>query len=330
MNAANSSTYPIRCGASAICALLFLLAVCGGCSKNNNPSGPESNVTVEVDQTLSAAPNTFDVFRPNDADKAVVFLHGGGNTKHHFEYQLGLKGTDDTNYHDIHGQILVDNKAIAVFPQAQATEEAPNAYVWNNYVEDNGHDDKRFLRDLVSYISAHYDVHTFYLAGHSSGGIMASRMWCEEPELFEAFISISGPASAHFLAPETPCAPAQVKSFLMIIGANDLIIRDQDWEAQIWTMSPIIELSPFVVNPNVIGERYFLPIRVTRACDAAVAPGEADAVTAGHLTTWSYCENTIPQQLVRIEFGGHSIESLEAASGSTMLEFVFDFINSSK
>ncbi len=326
----NSFTVPVNPRRYAFCALVFLLTISGGCAGEDDVAPDHgSKIVVEPNKTLSTAPHTFDVYRAVGADKAIVFLHGGGNTKSYFAYQLGLKSTpDDSSYDDINGQILLDNKAIAVFPQAQAPEAYPRAKVWNNYVEDSGQDDMQFIRDLVSFIAAHYDVSKFYLVGHSSGGVMTSRIWCEAPELFDAYVSIAGPASAHFLAPETPCSPTKVKPYLKIIGAQDGVWQNGDWEAQIWTLAPILELVPTLVEPDGIGERYFLPNMVSLRCGEAVRAGDADAVTDGTITTWSFCDSSI--ELVRIEAGGHAIESLEGASGYSMMKFVFDFINGTK
>ena len=313
-----------------LCALAVFLTICGGCSGGSSNGSAElktPEIIVEPNQTLFTAPHGFDIYRATNADKAIVFLHSGGGSKHGFAYLLGFKGSpDDSNYDLVNEQILLDNRAIAVFPQGQAIDAAPNSQTWNNYVMDSGQDDMQFLRDLVSFISTQYDVSTFYIVGHSMGGVMVNRIWCEVPDLFEAYISIAGPASEHFLTPETSCSPIQVKPYLGIVGTDDNVLQnDDDWEAQTWTINPLIGSGPAFVDPILIGERYFLPTRVTQRCGETVEAGDADAITDGEVTTWSFCNNSI--KLMRVEFAGHSLKSLESVSGYDMLEFVFDFIN---
>jgi len=322
-----SLTLPARYRDYVFCALAFLLTISGGCGGGDKGDTPDhgSEIIVEPNQQLSTAPHRFDIYRAVGADKAIVFLHGGGGTKEYSAYQLGLKRTpDDSNYDVVNEQILLDNNAIVVFPQGQAITDASTT-TWSNYAMVSGQDDMQFIRDLVSYIATQYNVSKIYIVGHSMGGVMVNRIWCEAPELFDAFVSISGPPSVHFLDAETPCSPTQVRPFLSMVGAQDEVLQNDDWEAQTWTIDPLLTQGPAFVNPVLAGERYFLPTRVTRRCDGTVQPGDADAITEGTLTTWSFCDNSI--RLIRIESAGHSLESLEDASGFSMMELAIDFIN---
>jgi predicted esterase len=310
----------------AVCALAFLLAISGGCGKDSNPNTVVSGVIVEPNQKLSTAPHLFDVYRAEDADKAIVFLHGGAGTNYFFAYQLGLKRDPvGSNYAVADGRVLVDNKAIAVFPQGQAIAAAPVSYTWNNYVMDSGQDDMQFIRDLVSHIAARYNVTKFYVVGHSNGAMMINRIWCEEPGLFDAYVSIAGPPSVHFSDGQTPCSPTTVKPILNIVGAQDDVLQNADWEAQVWTINPVLAASPSFVDPDLIGERYFFPTRVTLRCGGTVQAGDADAVSDGATATWTFCNGSI--RLIRIESAEHSVESLESASGFSLLDLVFDFIS---
>jgi poly(3-hydroxybutyrate) depolymerase len=303
--------------------LVCLLAFSGGCGDGGHDPNPE--IVVEPNLTLPAAPHEFDVYRAAGADKAVVFLHGGGGTKESSAHELGLKRDPGASNYDVaNRRILLDNKAIAVFPQGRAVEAAPLSFTWDNYVMDSGQNDMRFIRALAEHVVAQYDVARICIAGHSNGGIMVNRVWCEAPELFDAFVSIAGPPSERFLDAETPCFPTETKPFLAIVGSRDGVLRNEDWEARTWTINPLLTDSPAFVNPVLIGERYFLSTRVTLRCDDTVGPGDADAVTEGAVTTWSFCDDAI--RLVRIESAGHTLESLEGTSGLGMLEMVFDFM----
>jgi poly(3-hydroxybutyrate) depolymerase len=327
MNYGQFLALPARRRNYAVFTMAILLAVSGGCAKEKvDTPVPKSEIIVEPNQRLSTAPHRFDVYRPEDADKAVVFLHGGGGSRQNFAHALGLKRDASlTSYAVANEQVLIDNHTIAVFPQGQSIATAPSAYTWNNYVMDSGQDDVKFIRDLVAFIAAQYNVSKMYLVGHSSGGMMVSRVWCEAPELFDACISIAGPPSEHFLDNQTPCSPAAAIPFLNIVGAKDDVLQNDDWEAQTWIIDPVLAASPAFVNPNVIGMRFFLPTMVTRRCGETVQAGDADAVKNGTLATWSFCGDSI--RLIRVESAGHSLESLEAESGSSMVDLVYNFIS---
>lgn len=318
-----------------VCALMFLLTIFGGCAGGSPDSSPEPEpprIVVEANQTLSSGQGqverSVDIYRATNADKAIVFLHGGAGNKHIFAYNIGINLSDvDSNYDAVNEQILLDNHAIAVFPQGKSIAEAPGAYTWNNYVMDSGEDDIQFLRDLVNFISTRYHVSKFYIVGHSNGGMMVNRTWCEAPELFDAYISIAGPPSEHFLS--TPCSPpAEVKPYMGIVGSLDDVLQNTGkWEEQTWTIKPAIVLGayPAFVNSVLIGERYFLPYRVNLRCGETVHDGDTDAIVDGNITTWSFCNNSV--KLMRVEDGEHSMQSMEIASGHSMLDIVLDFIN---
>jgi poly(3-hydroxybutyrate) depolymerase len=186
-------------------ALLFVLVI-SGCRL-------QSGVVVETDQKLASAPHRFDVYRAPGAQVAVVFLHGGGGTKKQFAQQL--QGDDWE-------RLLIDNKALAVFPQGQAIAAAPRATTWSNHVMTSGVDDVAFLRDLVRHIAHRYGVSRFYLAGHSNGGMMAGRVFYELPALFEGYVMISGPPSARYLGLAGPMP----RPVLCVVGDADAVLQN--------------------------------------------------------------------------------------------------------
>lgn len=290
---------------------------------SNTNTIPQPTVIVESNQHLATAPHAFDVFRASDADTVIVFLHGGGGTKEAVEYALGLKTTPDTGSYDVANKdILLNNKIIAVFPQGQAYRRNATT-TWSNYVMTSGQDDKQFLTDLVSYVKSQYHVSHIILSGHSNGGMMTSRVWCESPQLFDTYVAFAGPPSEHFLNAATPCAPTSPKPFLSMVGSADMVLRDSDWEAQTWTINPLLTAGSSFIDPVLIGERAFLPTKVSRRCGATVGAGESDATRQGVRTTWSYCNGSI--KLVRLEGSGHSMDSIQSTSGSNMLQMAIDF-----
>jgi len=297
----------------------------GGSITTTAPDQP--TVVVASNLTLDTAPNSFDIYRASNADKAVIFLHGGGGTKHNFAYALGINlSKSGFDYSHVNGQALIDNKVLAVFPQGEAIAEEPKAYTWDNYVMTSGGDDMQFMSDLVDFINAQYKITRFFIVGHSNGGMMVNRIWCETPEIFDAYIAISGPPSEHFLDPAI-CSPVVVRPYMGIVGSDDMVLQDiGHWEDRTWTIDPqVVSVSPKAfVDPVIIGERYFLQDRVTAKCSGIVDVGDVDAAVDGSTTMWFFCNDSI--QLVRVDSAGHSIGSLESVSGSTMLDMIFEFI----
>ena len=312
-------------------ALLSVFIICG-CGSNSvalpQPSkGTEQEaprVIVEAYQSLPTG--SFDIYRATNADKAVVFLHGAMGTSHSFAFQVGLIGSfDEGDYSGVDEQVILDNRAVAVFPQGLAVAAVPQATTWDNHVMISGRDDVQFLRDLVAYISGKYQITKFYLVGHSNGGMMVNRVWCEAPDLFDAYVAIAGSPSEHYLLPGT-CTPAEVRPYLGIVGSADAVLQvPGHWGDQTWTINPGLVNPAAFVDPVLIGERYFLDKRVEiMACGEAVGDGDADSVTDGAVTTWSYCNNSI--KLVRVEAAFHTFSSLETIAGRSMLDFAFAFL----
>ncbi len=214
-------------------SVFLIMCGCSSESKSENVVGATAGVIVEPDQTLPTAPQGFDIYRATNANKAIIFLHGGGADKHHAAYQFGINLNDvDADYSAVNEEVLLANRALAVFPQGQAIPAAPEAYTWNNYVTDSGQDDMAFIRELVASISSRYNITRFYIVGHSTGGMMVNRIWCEAPELFDGYIAIGGPPSQRFLEPSTQCSPAEAKPYLGIVRSADAVLGVRDnWEA---------------------------------------------------------------------------------------------------
>lgn len=284
---------------------------------------PTPTVIVEPNQHLTTEPHAFDVYRASNADKAIIFLHGGDATKEFAAYKLGVKTNLDTNSYIVADESLIlGNKVIAVFPQGQ-TLRPNSAYTWNNYVMNSGEDDMQFLRDLVAHIRAQYHINFVVLAGHSNGGMMTNRVWCEEPELFDAYVAFSGPPSEHFLSHSTPCDPADRKPILNVVGSRDSVLQNTNWEAQKWTIDPELTGGIGFVDPVLIGARYYLTTQAARVCSTAVAGGDADATKQGTITSWEYCSSMV--KLMRVENAEHTLDSLRIFSGQNLLQLSLDF-----
>ena len=118
---------------------------------------------------------------------------------------------------------------LLAFPQGQSLQSCQqppcNAFTWNNFVMDSGQDDVGFLSALAAElrgggVSAAAPAATataafpalppgarLSLAGHSNGGMMANRVWCETGDaVFDAFASFEGPMPRRFDANVTRAA----------------------------------------------------------------------------------------------------------------------------
>jgi polyhydroxybutyrate depolymerase len=282
---------------------------------------------LESDLQLTGFPHQIDIYSTSIANKAVIFLHGGGGTKEYIASDLGLVTLvgDPPTSATINWDWINTNKILVALPQGQAVSSNPTAYTWSNHVMDSGVDDMAFLQALATYIKAQYGISDIYLAGHSNGGMMANRIWCEAPENFKAYISLSGPASSYYLAPSTPCTPSTVKPYYGIVGGQDTELRVAgNWDQSMWLMDPTYAYLPAFVNIALIGEwTQQVMTRGPLMCNEV--PRLADGVTVNGVETWNNCNGNL--KLQEVLNGDHDIPALEAASGQKMRDLIMSFIN---
>ncbi len=245
----------------------------------------------------------------------MIFLHGGGGTNFGMENDLGLNDNDaPPNSSDINFGWLTDNQIIAVFPQGQGLIVGGT---WNNWVMDSGQDDVAMLQALATYVKSTYGVGSVYLVGHSNGGMMANRMWCESPGTFDGYVALAGPPSTHYQT--TACAPSTKKPYYGIIGAQDTVLCDNSsattdaggstnplsscdtstfQASATWTINPnYINGSSAFINPNLINEYQQQASRAKLMCGETTLT--LDAADSNSLNTvWSNCSGTIMLQEV--------------------------------
>lgn len=300
------------------------------------------------DVQLGTDPHRIDVYLPSNATRAVVFLHGGGGSKEGGAKNEIVIATDpgDGGLAPDDAWLLARETAF-ILPQGQAIASAAKATTWNNYVMTSGEDDVAFLSALTSAIRAgtlSSPVPAFtrvYLGGHSNGGMMANRMWCEAPGVFDAYAAISGPASVQLdLGGAHACQPSALKPFISIVGDDDTIIQSAAaWDAGSWGVNTCLQGNGgSFVNPALIpDERFYETVRVPAMCGGAVAA----PVTNGNVTTWSDCDGGV--RLERISgadhcvisqwmvcrnnqlLGGQCSNSIEAQRGGSMRDALLDF-----
>ena len=212
-----------------------------------------------------------------------------------------------------------------IFPQGQALE--PMVSTWSNRVMRSGVDDLSFLRDLSAWISTTLQVNNRTLAGHSNGGMMAHRVWCEESALFERYMGVSGPASVAYdqvhPAKDTLCtgnAP-----YWAIIGNRDRVINVQ-LDEDFWSIRNASTDNRLYERDreNVINEqRAHKIIRVPRMCQVALNDNQGVETQIGSITQWDACRGRILLWLVNQRLStenGHSIDQLEARGEFSLAE----------
>ncbi|MDH5572375.1 MAG: hypothetical protein OEY89_11455 [Gammaproteobacteria bacterium] len=218
----------------------------------------------------------------------------------------------------INNDWLVANKVIAIFPQGQSTDSS--YATWDNHAMLSGTDDSAFLEHISRYIISEYGISDIYLVGHSSGGIMVNRIWCERPDLFKAYISISGAASEFYLS--HPCVPETRRPYLGVIGAHDGVLQVMgNLDRPTWDMGSSLPNVNFI-NPVVINEAFQHRYRSNLMCNEM--PDQLNYRSDGVVDSWINCGGA--QQLLLFQSGNHSVESLEAQSGYKLIDVITSFL----
>lgn len=304
--------------------MLLFLTIFIYCNSSCQAEITDPSVFVLSDEVLPGFPHEFDIYGTVTADRAVVFLHGGGGRKSYSAYQLGIKeGISESDYTHIDEEWLSQNNILLIFPQGQSIEAAPLSTTWSNHVMDSGADDMAFLRELASHIRTNYGVDYVAIAGHSNGGMMTNRVWCEDPSIFDAYISFAGPMAYYYVSHPEECPLQVIKPYMGMIGGNDTIIQTQDnWNDIMWEVNPNYQTAAFV-NPFLINEFDAYGARRSLRCGSIGGTDEL-RVLEGNNNAWLGCNNAMV--LIKVETSDHSVESLEAASNSTLRDLMMVFI----
>lgn len=300
-----------------------------GCRSSGEPpgglGGTGSTGDEELQQfALQGFPHQVDAYTIAQAQDAVIILHGGGGRNYGVAHSLGLNTRDAPPSEDtIPWGWLKSHSLTVVLPQGQAVAADPRAYTWDNRVMTSGVDDMAFLRALAERVRAEYGVRRVFLMGHSNGGMMANRIWCESPETFDGYISVSGPASAAYRA-QVSCRPSRVQPYFGLVGDSDPVLQvtADNFEAETWELRPLLVgiSDEAFQNPTLIGEHQQQGLRVSLGCDEELAQPKDTASGS----SWSNCRGRFRLEL--IHGGGHSISDLEEASGIRIMDAVAAFV----
>jgi len=306
----------------------------GGGDSETPPTPTSAPVDQLVTTTVAGYPDAaVDIYNTAGATRAIFLLHGGGGDKSAIAYEVGLNSDPTTTtFSTINWAWLDTNKVMLVVPQGQHISCEPNATTWTNYAMNSGQDDKAFLQALAAKIRSKYGVANITLVGHSMGGAMTNRMWCESAGTFNAYVSLAGPASSEFNKAATPCAPGRAaKPYMGIIGDSDEVMQTAGvWEAATWTVNPVVVQASVTAwdNDVVIGEFHQQQARTTIVCGGTLA--SRAFVNSGNVDTWTTCAGKLV--LKRVLGAEHGVASIDAQMGSSsnldVMNAVVDFVSS--
>jgi len=298
----------------------------GGSDSDSSPTAGTAGTAGEpaaaaVDRLLSITlpgyPHAVNVYRTAGAQRAIVLLHGGGGDLNAVAYQVGLNSSAVyTTVNTINWAWLDANKVTLVVPQGQHIPGNPGATTWSNDAMTSGQDDKGFLQALAARVRSDYGLADITLMGHSMGGAMTNRMWCESNGTFNRFVSLAGPLSSTFGQAATPCSPGSTPApYMGIIGDSDSVMQTSGaWEAATWTVNPVVVASSIEawLNNVVIGEFHQQQARTALVCHGTL--GSQDSTTSGNVDTWQSCSGRLV--LKRVRGADHSVASLDAQMGT--------------
>jgi polyhydroxybutyrate depolymerase len=293
---------------------------------NNSPAA-----TVSTNEIIKPYENKIDYYIPKKMNRAIVFLHGGGGKKEALAFDLGIKLDEtDQNYTiSTEGAKWLDSTGtIAIFPQG-ITLDGYSAWTWSNYVMTNGKDDVAFLKALVTSFTSDprfTGIDKIYLAGHSNGGMMVNRMWCESPSTFKGYASLAGPASSH-LNPNggsNPCIPSKSKPYIGIIGNSDTVISTTNkMDSALWTISKAVRAGnppTWVDNPpQVMNEINFYSNKIFSKCSESLTT----PTSASGIDTYSNCGTSmkliiVKQNTTTTTGGDHCLTRLSGPCKTTL------------
>jgi len=315
-------------------AFCLSLAACGGSSDDAN-ADPETAQADEASKSHALAvaqtntlqtsviipgfPHKVDVYRPAGATKAIVFLHGHGGRNWQIAYDLGFNRVmAPVVAKNVNWDWLASNGIIAVFPQGQAI--AGSLPTWSNYVFNSGQDDVAFLKALSSFVKTQYGASEVSLSGHSSGGVMTARMWCEATTSFKGYVSIAGPmVSPNYPGLGTTCTPLAPAPYYMLVGNKDTKLIN----FTIGVVSPTPEqMAAGLTDTILVSEWMRHSDRSKRNCSETPALQSAAVAASG--PTWNSCDSRVRYSVVAN--ADHPIASLEQNAGMRMADIVAGFV----
>lgn len=275
--------------------------------------------TLQVGVQIAGFPHKIDVYRPAGATRAIVFLHGKGGRSWQMAYDIGVnRRFMAVTPKNVEWSALKRLGVIAIFPQGQTAPGSTFA-AWNNYMSDSGQDDVAFLAGLSAQARQAWGATDVALAGHSSGGTMTARMWCEGTTAFESYFSIAGPmASPTYPIYSATCTPLAPRAYAAVIGDNDgTLALYAPGSAQPTPEQVAAGLTDMIL----VSEWYRHADRAALACGESTTLDDATTTSAG--AAWNACGTSQNYSVVR--GADHAIATIQRASGQRLLDWVAGF-----
>ena len=295
----------------------------GGAMSGGIQAGPPIEPGFTADARTEAHPDrTFDLYVPSaPPTAAVVFLHGGKGTKEGQAEKLGLSPFSAD---------VIDDLGVAwVLPKG---EDGLGVSTWNNRVMDSGADDVAYLTALSTWIRARLGVQRVLLAGHSNGGMMAHRMWCEAEAAFDRYLSVAGPPSVDYAVEGGVFACMGTRPYWSIVGNADKVLGTTgNLMAPTWEIALGANQADAFVNRTVINSIFaHHDLRAIPGCGAEDGGSLEDSEQK---TMWSACDDTFRLWLVKEPdpsrrgrlLGNHPVDALEADGGFAVAELVAEW-----
>jgi predicted esterase len=248
--------------------------------------------------------------------RVVVFLHGGGGSKDAVAGQLGLTELPQAGL-DALG-------ALWILPQGEALDANPRT--WSNHVMTSGEDDLGFLVRLAGVLRDEWPTASLVLAGHSNGGMMTHRVWCEAGEAYDEYVSVAGPPSVRFdpADPERGALPCTgSRPYRAIVGnADHVLATEGNMLAATWSIADrLVDASPDAfLDPTLMNEvRAHRALRAPALCrgEPLAAPVDVPAANPrrrevsdcdGRLRLWLVLSQ---QDYPVFALGNHTIANLQ-------------------
>ncbi len=323
---------------SALMAAICLsLAACGGGGSDDPAMAADVDVDASVEARESAQavassntlhvgikipgfPHPVDVYRPAGATRAMVFLHGHGGRSWVSAYDLGInKVPMPPVAKNVNWDWLSRNGIIAIFPQGQP-QVGTTLPVWSNYITSSGQDDVAFLKALASYAKAQYGATQVALGGHSNGGAMVGRVWCEATTSFSAYATLSSAmVTPTYPMPGLTCTPKAAAPYLAVIGSKDQMLAK--WDLGIVSPTPQ-QIAVGLINSILVYEWGRSHDRASMVCgESTTLEGRSVAATG---PTWSACNSRM--RFVVVNNADHGVKSLDTFAGYKMADLIASFI----
>lgn len=280
-------------------------------------------------RTIDGYSNSVDFYIPEGTPtRALIYLHGGAGTNYNIANAMGYNTRNDPATTALaNWPWIKSNRVIGVFPQGQAIAAEPNARTWSNHAMTSGQDDVAFLQALAAHVRATYGITRVAIAGHSMGGAMVQRMWCESPATFDAYASMAGPASAYYLDAATPCNPgSRPPPYFGIFAGSDSVMQNSGrWEAETWQVAPLVVAGSARawLDSTMVGEWQMYRRRAAMMC--ATDPKSSDGVISGDTITWAHCGGQL--KLIDVRSANHAMSSIQETSGLPLVDLINQFFD---